>query len=189
MKLNNRVFSLLAAVLMVLTVFTGCGSNEAPEDDSYSGLVIFEEEDSPAEASPPDETETVTEDTTDDTTPATEESKAATEAVTETIIQTSETTTTAADEEWVDYKFRTKKLLDQHYEKHGIEMGFESAQDYEESACEVANDPTALHKTEAEDGDDVYYIEATNEFVIISTDGYIRTYFLPSRGKAYFDSQ
>lgn len=47
----------------------------------------------------------------------------------------------------------------------------------------------ALHKLEAEDGDDVYYLEATNEFVIVSTDGYLRTYFKPEDGKAYFDRQ
>ena len=41
----------------------------------------------------------------------------------------------------------------------------------------------------AEDGDGVYYIEDTNEFVILSTDGYIRTYFRPSGGKKYFDKQ
>ena len=35
----------------------------------------------------------------------------------------------------------------------------------------------ALHKTEAEDGDGVYYLESTNELVIVSTDGYIRTFF------------
>ena len=53
----------------------------------------------------------------------------------------------------------------------------------------MVTDPRALHKTEQEDGDDVYYIEETNEFVVVSTDGYIRTYFLPDSGKAYFDRQ
>ena len=38
-------------------------------------------------------------------------------------------------------------------------------------------------------GDDVYYVEDTNEFVVLSRDGYIRTYFNPDRGKAYFDKQ
>ena len=35
----------------------------------------------------------------------------------------------------------------------------------------------------------VFYVEATNEFVVLSTDGYIRTYFLPDGGKRYFDRQ
>ena len=36
---------------------------------------------------------------------------------------------------------------------------------------------------------DVYYKEDTNEFVVVSTDGYIRTYFNPDSGKKYFDRQ
>lgn len=85
--------------------------------------------------------------------------------------------------------FRTKKLLNDHYTKHGIEMGFSSAEAYQKAACAVVNNPDALHKLEAEDGDDVYYVESTNEFVVVSKDGYIRTYFLPSGGKAYYDRQ
>ena len=87
------------------------------------------------------------------------------------------------------YYFRNSKLLDQHFQKHGIEMGFSSAEEYEAAASAVVNNPKSLHKTEAEDGDDVYYLEETNEFVVVSTDGYIRTYFLPDGGKAYFDRQ
>ncbi len=87
------------------------------------------------------------------------------------------------------YVFRKQKLLDQHYQKHGIEMGFKSAEDYEKAASAVATNPKSLHKTESEDGDDCYYLEETNEFVVVSTDGYLRTYFKPDRGKAYFDKQ
>lgn len=43
--------------------------------------------------------------------------------------------------------------------------------------------------TEAEDGDDVYYIEDTNEFVVVSPDGYLRTYFNTDAGKDYYDRQ
>lgn len=86
-------------------------------------------------------------------------------------------------------KFRNSKLLNQHYEKHGIEMGFSSAEEYEKAAASVPYHPDVLHKIEKEDGDDVYYIEATNEFVVVSTDGYLRTYFLPNAGKSYFDKQ
>lgn len=87
------------------------------------------------------------------------------------------------------YKFRNKNLLTQHYEKHGREMGFASAADYEKAASDVVNNPAALHKIEKEDGDDVYYVESTNEFVVVSTDGYIRTYFLPDRGIDYYNKQ
>ena len=87
------------------------------------------------------------------------------------------------------YTFRTPELRLSHFTKHGIDMGFTTEEAYEEAASRVITNPRALHKTEAEDGDDVYYVEDTNEFVILSTDGYIRTYFNPDRGKAYFDRQ
>jgi len=86
--------------------------------------------------------------------------------------------------------FANAKLLNEHYEKHGKEMGFTSAAEYEKAAAKVVADSDALHKTEKEDGDDVYYLEATNEFVIVSKDtGYIRTYFKPDDGIDYFNRQ
>ena len=93
------------------------------------------------------------------------------------------------NDEYISYTFRSERLLSEHYEKHGIYMGFSSEEDYEKAASDVANDPDSLHKLEKEDGDDVYYKEETNEFVVISKDGYIRTYFCPDSGKKYFDKQ
>lgn len=87
------------------------------------------------------------------------------------------------------YTFRSEKLLLSHYEKHGIEMGFDTAEAYEAAANQVIQNPDVLHKLEAEDGDDIYYLEATNEFVVVSTDGYIRTYFNPDSGIDYFNRQ
>lgn len=85
--------------------------------------------------------------------------------------------------------FRNEYLLAQHYDKHGIEMGFASAEAYELAAYKVIINPDALHKIEAEDGDDVYYVEETNEFVVVSQDGYIRTYFNPNAGIDYYNRQ
>ena len=93
------------------------------------------------------------------------------------------------EQETVDYHFRNKKLLNSHFEKHGIEMGFDTAAEYEAAASAVVNNKDALHKTEKEDGDDVYYLEDTNEFVIVSKDGYIRTYFNPNDGIKYYNRQ
>jgi len=87
------------------------------------------------------------------------------------------------------YTFRNAKLLNEHFEKHGKEMGFSSAEEYLAAANAVVNNASALHKTEKEDGDDVYYLEATNEFVIVSTDGFIRTYFYPNAGIDYYNRQ
>ena len=89
--------------------------------------------------------------------------------------------------DYIEYTFANEDRLNEHFEKHGVAMGFESAAEYEKAASDVVNDPMSLHKIEAEDGDDVYYLESSNELVIVSTRGYIRTYFLPDDGKAYFD--
>ena len=75
------------------------------------------------------------------------------------------------------YRFRNAELLNQHYQKHGIEMGFSSAAEYEAAASAVITGGNAEYKTEAEDGDGVYYIKSTGEFVVLSTDRYIRTYY------------
>ena len=91
--------------------------------------------------------------------------------------------------DYVEYKFRNKNLLNQHFEKHGKDMGFTDAKAYEKAASDVVNNKSALHKTEEEDGDDIYYVESTNEFVVVSTDGYLRTYFNPDRGLDYFNRQ
>ena len=85
--------------------------------------------------------------------------------------------------------FRYESYLLEHYEKHGKEMGFSSPEAYLARANEVVKDPASLHKLEAEDGDHVYYLEATNDLVIVSTDGYIRTYFRPNDGIDYFNRQ
>ncbi len=89
----------------------------------------------------------------------------------------------------VTYTFRYDSLLESHYEKHGIDMGFASEEEYLAAANAVINNPDALHKIEAEDGDDVYYVEATNEFVVVAPDGYIRTYFWPDDGIDYYNRQ
>lgn len=85
--------------------------------------------------------------------------------------------------------FRSVELLNSHYEKHGREMGYASAEEYLAGANAAINNSTALHKTQKEDGDDVYYVETTNDLVIVSTDGYIRTYFRPDDGVRYYERQ
>ena len=91
--------------------------------------------------------------------------------------------------QYQEYHFRNEQLLETHYQKHGKEMGFSNGDEYEKAASDVVNNPKSLHKKEKEDNDDVYYLEKTNEFVIVSTDGYIRTYFNPDAGKSYYDRQ
>lgn len=97
-----------------------------------------------------------------------------------------QTTVTYLDQ---SYKFKNNEYLQEHYEKHGKEMGYKSAREYQEGADRVVHTKGVLHKVEKEDGDDVFYLEDTNEFVIISKAGYIRTYFEPNDGIEYFNRQ
>ena len=87
------------------------------------------------------------------------------------------------------YNFRKAEYLQEHFEKHREEFEYTTAEEYLAGANRVIASPGVLHKQEAEDGDDVYYLEATNEIVFISTSGYLRTYFKPNDGKAYYDRQ
>lgn len=75
------------------------------------------------------------------------------------------------------YSFRKAEYLTEHFQKHGAEFSYAAEEDYLRGANNVIQNPNALHKFEAEDGDDVYFVESTGELVIVSTDGYIRTYF------------
>ena len=129
-----------------------------------------------------DNEQAATETTTQTTTEATQEQT--TEATTQ-----EQTTTQTTQAPQANYTFRNHDRLREHYKKHGIEMGFASEDEYLAAANAVIANPEALTKREKEDGDYVFYVERTNEFVVLSTDGYIRTYFCPDSGKRYFDKQ
>ncbi|MBQ9936608.1 MAG: hypothetical protein IJO70_12235 [Lachnospiraceae bacterium] len=128
-------------------------------------------------------TQATTEKTTTEV--STVENDADTEEVTEAMTESA----TEQAVETVTYEFRKQQYLDEHFEKHGSEFDYENAQEYLAGANRVINDPNSLYKTEAEDGDHIYYLESTNEFVVLATDGYIRTYFKPSAGIDYFNRQ
>lgn len=171
--MNKKTEGIILIFILVVGVFTVL-FNSDDENDEISTSEISIVETSVSES----ETETVPE----------TEPETSTEAFTE-IFSEEATEYFTDDNSYVEYHFRNEKLLDQHFEKHGGEFDYPTAQDYEKGASDVINNPDALFKTEAEDGDGVYYIEQSNEFVILSTDGYIRTYFRPSGGIDYFNRQ
>ena len=126
-----------------------------------------------------------------------------------TVTPTKETTTAAAkttaapettkaaektteDSKYVEYKFRNKDRLDEHYVKHGEEMGFPNAAAYQKAASDIINaagQPGVLSKYKSDGSrDQCYYVEATKEFVVLSNDGYIRTYYICS-GIKYYNRQ
>ncbi len=117
------------------------------------------------------------------------EDKTEVAVATEQLVTTEATTATTQAPLATGLSFRSIEFRTEHYNKHGAAMGFASPEEYERAAAAVVNGGSALFKTEAEDGDGVYYIEATNDFVVVSTDGYIRTYFHPDDGIEYFNRQ
>ena len=173
---NSILYSAIVIVIVLISVISGKVVGNKDNNDSTTQQITTE-----AVTTEEITTQTIEIVTTED---ITTEAKAGTE----------EESTQAADEETEaddsrPLTFRNSNRLDEHYEKHGIEMGFSSAEEYEAAARKVVLNKNALHKIEVEDGDDVYYLEATNEFVIVSPDGYIRTYFNPSGGIDYYNRQ
>lgn len=182
---------------------TEISNNINTQDNNLEDIVIDDNKDE--EENSVDETDDITEDNLQFTENSSEEISEYVDITTEDVAEieinktentseyfdsiTEEITTENNIIEVAEYRFRNKTLLENHFKKHGIDMGFVSATEYEKAASAVVTNPEALHKIEQEDGDDVYYVESTNEFVVVSKDGYIRTYFLPDKGIDYYNKQ
>ncbi|MBD5158942.1 MAG: hypothetical protein HDT23_01680 [Ruminococcus sp.] len=178
--MNKKIASIISGIIVILAG-SGVAVVNMNDDETITDTSVSISEPAPenfsediSENFPETAVETVTED------------------VTEIISDTPEEIFSDGNS-YVEYHFRNEKLLNQHFEKHGSEFendfNYFTAEDYEQGASDVINNPDALFKYEAEDGDGVYYIEDSNEFVILSTDGYIRTYFRPSGKIDYFNRQ
>jgi pyocin large subunit-like protein len=168
LKRTNKINTLIVSLIIVMAVFfTGCSMTY--DNSQTSGTTVA--------------AEATTETTTSSSATASDNTKSTSRTNSKQTSADSKNTSAS------NLTFRNENLLNSHYEKHGKDMGFSSAKEYEKAAAAVVANSSALHKKEAEDGDDVYYIESTNEFVIVSTDGYIRTYFNPDAGIAYYNRQ
>ena len=98
--------------------------------------------------------------------------------------------TTRSPAEKKHYEFRNKARYDEHYEKHGSEFGNITKEEYLELANELINSDSdsILHKT-ADNGDRKFYDPDKNYFLVLSEDGYIRTFFMPTAGMKYWERQ
>ena len=174
--MKKSIYSLVVASVLAVTsvIFSGCSfefsfGDESSEESSVSKAIT--------------ET-TVSEEVTEEKTA---------ETFAETITETETEGYPQVDNSYVEYHFRSEKQLNEHFEKHGAEFddiyGFKTAEEYEKGASDVINNDDSLYKTEADDGDGIFYLESTNEIVFLSTDGFIRSYFRPSAKKDYFDRQ
>ena len=108
----------------------------------------------------------------------------------ETSISSDDTTVPPENINKKQYTFRNKQRYDEHYEKHGAEFGDITKEQYLELANELINSESdqVLHKY-SEDGDYMYFDQDTNYFLVLSEDGYIRTFFIPSAGIKYWNRQ
>jgi len=202
--IGGVITTVLATIIMILAYLFGWGGQEAEDvsgdvanntvdsqviSEEYESEVFEEEsEDLGNEIVSEEEGAFVEEEVSEETSNDAQDESVNDETVSEE--ESEAESETYIDEVTVaEITFRNQKLLDQHYDKHGIEMGFDSAEEYELAAYKVIIHPDTLHKIEAEDGDDVYYREETNEFVVVSQDGYIRTYFNPNAGIDYYNRQ
>jgi len=183
--IGTLALAIVAAALVLVGLSTKGG-----KDDSSRGGIVTHTDSSAVSAQAPAEvsgTEIITEATTAES--VAETSGKVTKQTKKTEKKTS--AVTEAPSEYIEYSFRSKKLFDDHYKKHGKEFGNITQEEYLKLANDLLNSEsdTILHKTEKEDGDDVYFDTETGYFLVLSKDGYIRTFFIPSQGKAYFDRQ
>lgn len=198
----------IAALMIALLMLCGCSGDEIDDievtnvgtdisryaDDESEETIseimaetVLEAAETAEEASDTESysDETATLETTAETTFASEEITSA------DIPDISEETASETEKAVQKYYFRSEKLFDSHYEKHGAEFGDITQDEYLDLANELINaeGDNILHKTEKEDGDFLYYDTETNEFLVLSTDGYIRTFFKPSAGLDYWERQ
>jgi len=87
--------------------------------------------------------------------------------------------------------FKPGKWL-KHYEIHGNEFPYKNSIEYLRGAFNLANQKTSKNifkKLDPNSGTTRIYNKATNEFISISSKGYLKTYFKPKTGFKYFKSQ
>lgn len=209
----KNILTAFAAVMISLLMLCGCSYDDVGEiEETYVGTDISRYIDSIDEEPAETLSETVSEDDTETSYGETSDGKMSDGENSNEEISDSKTAAgtvisdeiTSADipkasEEGLSetekavqkYYFRSEKLFDSHYEKHGAEFGDITQDEYLDLANELINaeGENILHKTEKEDGDFLYYDTETNEFLVLSTDGYIRTFFKPSAGLDYWERQ
>ena len=84
--------------------------------------------------------------------------------------------------------FRNLERLMDHYERHGLNMGFDSMESYVAAANVVVANPDSLHRSSSKQvGDDCYFLRSSGEFVVVSGHGCIRTYYITN--EKYFERQ
>ena len=95
---------------------------------------------------------------------------------------------TSADGGIIKIEFETPESMQKHYAKHGEEYGDISTESYVSLANELVNAPASddVEKIVRSDGSTAIYRFSTNDFLVVTKDGSIRTFFKPKNGKEYW---
>ena len=96
--------------------------------------------------------------------------------------------TSGADSGIIKIEFETPESMQKHYVKHGEEYGDISIESYLSLANELANMPVSddVEKIVRSDGSTAIYRFSANDFLVVTKDGSIRTFFKPKNGKEYW---
>lgn len=85
-----------------------------------------------------------------------------------------------------------KHGYDKHYNKHAEDMGLTTKESYASHALKFANTVDKINCVSfvhTKTGSTYKYNKVTNEFAIITKDGYVVTYYKPQSGYKYYKSQ
>ena len=88
-------------------------------------------------------------------------------------------------------EFASEQVFQKHYDKHRHEFGEISMQSYLKLANALADAPLSgdIVQLIRSDGSISKYCFSTNEFVVVTADGNIRTYFKHETKEAYWDEE
>ena len=102
-----------------------------------------------------------------------------------------EKTATIKTTDGISRQFVSEQLFQKHYDKHLPEFGEISKEKYLEKANALADAPLSEDVVQLvrSDGSVAKYCYSTNEFVVVTADGNIRTYFKPETKGAYWDEE
>lgn len=88
----------------------------------------------------------------------------------------------------IEVRFETPEKMQKHYDKHIDKYGNISISEYIALANELVNakDTDDIERIIRSDESTAIYRFSTNDFLVITKDGYIRTFFKPDDGEAYW---
>ena len=88
----------------------------------------------------------------------------------------------------IEVRFETPEKMHKHYDKHIDKYGNISISEYIALANELVNakDTDDIERIVRSDESTAIYRFSTNDFLVITKDGYIRTFFKPDDGEAYW---